>query len=272
MDRHLLTDEQWNAIRVYLPPERSGDRGRPWCGHRITINGIFWVLATGSPWRDVPEKFGKWQTIYKRFRRWTLSGLWKRIWEGALARSDRQQGVDRSVWCVDGSIIRAHQSAVGGSRKIARNAEENALGKSRGGYSTKIHLACDTHGLPLGITITAGQVNEPTEFVKLMHSIPLSLHHKRKRPAAIAGDKAYVAGYIFEWIDKMQIENVIPNRRNENKNPHFDRKKYRLRNVIERLIGRLKQFRRIATRYEKTNHSYLAMLQLACLKITLKSI
>lgn len=268
--RHHLTDREWNAIRVFLPRERTGRRGRPWVNHRKLIDGILWLVCVGGAWRDMPECYGNWQTVYKRFRRWCNDGTWDRIWNKTLARLDRDGNVDRTLWCVDGSIVRAHVSAVGGSRKTTSNAKENALGRSRGGYSTKLHVACDGNGLPLGIVITAGNINEPTEFLRLMNSIPLSLRRKNKRPDSLAGDKAYVAGYIFSWLDQHQIGNVIPNRKNENKNPGFCRKTYRRRNVVERLIGKLKRFRRIATRYDKTDLSYLAFIKIAFLRIALK--
>lgn len=270
MERHILTDQEWNAISNYLPKQRPGKAGRPWADHRMTINGILWVLCVGAPWRDVPESFGKWQTIYKRFRRWTQEGVWNHIWMAILTRADQRGRVDRKLWCVDGSIVRAHHAAVGGSSCTSRSAAENALGRSRGGYSTKLHIVCDGNGLPLGVTATGGNINEPTEFLSLMESVGLSLFRKASRPDALAGDKAYVAGYIFDWLTSKQIRNVIPNRKNENKNPSFCRQTYRRRNVVERLIGRLKHFRRIATRYEKTVESYIAMTQLAFLRITIK--
>ena len=272
MSRHDLTDEEWNAMSKYLPKQRLGKRGRPWADHRHTINGILWVLGVGAPWRDLPERYGKWQTVYKRFRRWSQEGIWERIWQATLTRVDKGGVIDRSLWCVDGSLVRAHHCCVGGSRKKASNAGENALGRSRGGYSTKLHVCCDGTGIPLGICLTAGNVNEPTEFISLMDSIPLGLHRRIHRPRGIAGDKAYVANYIFDWLDRRKIGNVIPNRKNENKNPGFNKSLYRRRNVIERLIGRLKSFRRIATRYEKTAESYLSMIHIAFCRITLKAI
>lgn len=272
MCRHDLTDKEWNAMRVYLPRQRSGHRGRPWADHRRTINGILWVLSVGAPWRDVPARYGKWQTVYTRFRRWCRSGLWDRIWSGLLSRIDRQGKIDRRLWCVDGSIVRAHHSAVGGSRRSSKKAGENGLGRSRGGYSCKLHVVCSERGLPLGIVVTGGQINEPTQFLDLMDSIPLSLFRKTSRPKFLAGDKAYVAGYIFDWLNSMNIGNVIPNRKNENKNPRFSKRKYRKRNIVERLIGRLKNYRRIATRYDKTIESYTDMIKLAFFRITLKSI
>lgn len=271
MCRHVLTDVEWNAIRFLLPKERSGNRGRPWADHRRTISGIFWILATGAPWRDLPQEFGAWPTVYKRFRRWSRSGLWEKVWNKLINQLRQNEELGFSVWMVDGSIVRAHHASVGGSRKTSTEAKENALGKSRGGYSSKLHIACDEEGIPIGIVVTPGQVNEPTVFQQLMEAIPFSLRHHASRPEALAGDKAYVAGYIFQWLDKLQIANVIPNRKNENKNPNFCKQTYRMRNVVERLIGKIKQFRRIATRYDKTIESYISMIHLAFTRIILKN-
>ncbi|QDU10128.1 IS5 family transposase [Gimesia aquarii] len=270
MSRHDLTNTEWNAIRNSLPKERSGKPGRPWADHRKTINGIMWLLNVGAPWRDIPECYGKWQTIYKRFR--SQSGFWHHLWSKLLQTLRRNKMIDPSIWCVDGSIVRAHHSAVGGSSQTSRCAVKNGLGRSRGGYSSKLHIARDGQGIPLGIRVTAGQINEPTEFIDLMDSIPLKLQRKANRSEYLAGDKAYVARYIFEWLESKSIGNVIPNRKNENKNPNFCRERYRQRNVVERLIGRLKHFRRIATRYDKTVESYLSMIKIAFLRITIKAI
>ena len=106
-------------------------------------------------------------------------------------RTSGQLGFD--LWMVDGSIVRAHHAAVGGSRKTSTDAKENALGRSRGGYSSKLHLACDEQGVPVGIVVTPGQINEPTVFHQLMESIPFSLHRHKSRPEALAGDKATLA-------------------------------------------------------------------------------
>ena len=269
MSRHDLTDAEWNAIRVFLPKEYTGRPGRPWTNHRQIINGILWVLHVGAAWRDVPAEFGKWQTVYDRFRKWSKSGLFDHVWKTLLRRIDQEGTVDRALWCVDGTIVRAHRTAAGGSRKIGSDSDKNALGRSRGGYSTKLHVTCDSNGVPLAITVTPGQINEPREFINLMNSLPLSMYRKSRRPKAMAGDKAYSAGYIRAWLKKRQIRDVIPTRKDEYPDKRFSRKLYRRRNIVERLIGRLKEFRRIATRYDKTEVSYLAMIKLAFLRILL---
>ena len=272
MLRHGVTDEEWNAIRNFLPRQRNGRPGRPWADHRKVINGIFWILSTGAPWRDLPAEFGKWPTVYKRFRQYCLSGLWGKIWNKVVNHLRRNKQLSLWLWSVDGSIIRAHHASVGGSTRTSANAGTNALGKSRGGYSSKLHVVCEDNGIPIGVVVTAGQINEPTVFLELMKAVPFSLDRTANRPDAVAGDKAYVAGYIFQWLEKKEIQNVIPNRKNENKNPEFCKETYRHRNVVERLIGKLKQLRRLATRFEKTIESFLGMIYLAFLRITLKNI
>lgn len=272
MSRHGVTDQEWNAIRVFLPRERQGKRGRPWSDHRTVISGIFWVLATGAPWRDLPEEFGNWSTVYKRFRQWCRNGLWMKIWNKVVIHLRRKKQLSFWLWSVDGSIVRAHHASVGGSKKTSVDKGENGLGKSRGGYSCKIHIVCDDNGVPISVVVTPGQINEPTVFMSLMEAVPFSLQCKNNRPEALAGDKAYVANYIIDWLKQHDIQNVIPNRKNENKNPGFCKETYRHRNVVERLIGRLKQLRRLATRYEKTIESYLGMIYLGFLRITAKTI
>ena len=272
MIRHGVTDDEWNAIRNFLPAVRNGRRGRPWSNHRQVISGIFWILATGAPWRDLPEKFGNWSTVYKRFRLWCISGLWERIWNKVVNHLRRNEQLGFWLWSVDGSIVRAHQASVGGSTKMSKSVGENALGRSRGGYSCKLHIVCEDNGIPIGVMVTPGQINEPTVFLSLMETIPFSLRLKANRPDGLAGDKAYIAGYIFSWLEQKEIQNVIPNRKNENMNPKFCKDTYRHRNIVERLIGRLKQLRRLATRYEKTIESYLGMIYLAFLRIIKKTI
>lgn len=273
MSRHNLTDREWKSIRVFLPAERSGKAGRPWVSHRRVINGILWVLCTGSSWKDIPPEFGKHKTIYNRFYRWTKEQLWSRIVDRLLHRLDAQDRIDRSLWCVDSSVIRAHRVA-SGARKGMLNSEENAaknaLGRSRGGYSTKIHIATDAKGLPLSVTATPGQSGETPELKNLLDSIPLSLHRKCKRPKAIAGDKAYSSKATRTNLNAQGIADIIPKRSNEKSKKRFAKKLYKKRNIVERVIGWLKEYRRVATRYDKNIECYLAMIKIASIRLILK--
>ena len=108
--RHELTDQAWAEIAPLLPA--TGRPGGQWANHRQVLNGILWKLATGVPWRDLPERYGPWQTCYERFRRWQADGTWQRLLAHAQTRSDAVGEVDWDV-VVDATIVRAHQHAAG---------------------------------------------------------------------------------------------------------------------------------------------------------------
>ena len=110
--RGELTDQEWERLEPLLPPEKP-ETGRPNAEHRRIINGILWRERTGSPWRDLPERYGPWSTVYSRFWRWRVAGLWDRILAAVQQQADEAGEVDWSVHFVDGTVIRAHQHAAG---------------------------------------------------------------------------------------------------------------------------------------------------------------
>lgn len=266
MSRHDLTDSEWNVIRQFLPRERTGKAGRPWKPHRQVISGILFVLRTGVPWTDLPTEYGNFKTAYNRFRRWVKSGLWLKIFRSIIGRLLKEGEIDFELWCVDGTVIRAHRVAAGalkGDLSSEENSEKQALGRSRGGYSTKLHFLTDGQGIPLGVTATAGHKHEAPEFENLMQACLINTFRKNKRPDALVGDKGYSSNAIRNYISKLEIDDVIPTRSNQTPRKNFPRSLYRRRNIIERLIGWLKENRRIATRYDKTIDSYIAMIHIA---------
>jgi transposase len=112
---YLLADEQWQQIEDLLPS--NGQRGGQWHDHRLMIDAILWVLSDGGRWRNMPERFGPWQTVYDRFRKWCRNGLWDRILRRLQARKMRAGDIDWSLFAIDGTVIRAHQSAAGAGEK-----------------------------------------------------------------------------------------------------------------------------------------------------------
>ena len=106
MRRHELTDAQWNKIEPLLP---RGGRGQPSVrGDRNFINAVLWIAKTGAPWRDLPERFGSWKTLYNRFREWSKADKWQEIFEALALNDDDVAGI------IDASIVRAYQDAAGG--------------------------------------------------------------------------------------------------------------------------------------------------------------
>jgi transposase len=147
-----------------------------------------------------------------------------------------------------------------------------ALGRSQGGFSTKIHLRAEGMGKPMALLITAGQRHEQTVFEPLMETGAVKRAGRgrpRIRPKRVVGDKGYSSTAIRRYLRRRGIGVVIPRRSNERRRGRFDTTAYRQRNVAERLVNRLKQFRRIATRYEKRGVYYRGMLTLAAVLLWL---
>jgi transposase len=117
MERHGLTDAQWTRLRPLLPPPPQG-RGRPRSDDRLIVEGIIWRLATGVPWRDLPERFGSWRTVYSRFRRWQQAGVWERALATLQAEADATGDLDWARHFLDGTTVRAHQHAAGAKKGV----------------------------------------------------------------------------------------------------------------------------------------------------------
>jgi transposase len=117
MSRYDLTDEEWVVLEPLLPCERSGRAGNPYRCHRQVMNGIFWILRSGAPWRDLPERYGPWTTVYDRFRRWSQSGQFQKMLDALEAQARRAARIDFEFAAVDGSTVRAHKSAAGARKK-----------------------------------------------------------------------------------------------------------------------------------------------------------
>jgi Transposase and inactivated derivatives len=269
--RHELSDAEWEFVRPLLPESL---RGRKRLDDRTVLNGIVWKFRSGTAWRDVPERYGPWATLHTRFRRWALDGTFERMLRAAQARADAAGDIDWLV-SVDSTIVRAHQHA-GGSKRGLRSP---ALGRSRGGLTSKIHLACDALGRPLAFTLTGGNTNDCTQFTAVMEAIRvprMGPGRPRVRPARVLGDKGYSSRAIRTWLRRRGIGHTIPERADQARNrlrrgsrggrpPAFDKQLYKRRNVVERCFNRLKQWRGIATRYDKTAESYQAAVTLASL-------
>ena len=141
MNSSDLTDAQWEKLCPLLPPQKPRT-GRPAKNHRTVLNGILWVLQTGSPWRSLPERFGSWKTVSSRFCRWTV-GVWCRVLSALQRWADAEERLDWSPHVVDSTVVRAHQHAAGAK---GGDPETEALGRSRGGFTTKVHRSCERSG------------------------------------------------------------------------------------------------------------------------------
>ena len=185
--------------------------------------------------------------------------------------------IDWLLFCIDGSNIRDSRAAAGGRRQTVPDEPfDHGLGRSRGGFESKIHLVCDGKGNPISVLVTAGQVHDSTQFEGTLNEVNIgrSNGRPRKRPDVIAADKAYSAQRIKVWLRNHNIKGVIPERSDQEKRRaskpgrplNFNKDLCRRRNVVERLFGWLKESRRLATRYEKLAVNFMEMVKLAFIR------
>jgi transposase len=172
LSRGDLTDSEWRILDPLLPDR--GERGPPIADKRRTVNGVLWVLRTGAPWRDMPERYGDWNSVFVRFSRWGKLGVCEAAFEalaGLGPPADEEQAIDST-------IMRAHQHAAGVKRG---NQNREALGRSRGGFSTKIHLRTNAKGDPLEISHVAWPVESRRAY-------EIDRHHSSRHACFRSGD------------------------------------------------------------------------------------
>jgi transposase len=172
--QYELTDCEWSVIKPML---RNKPRGVPRADDRRVLNGIFWVLRSGAPSRDLPEGYGPRTTCYNRFVRWRQARVWDQIMNALTATHDA------AVQMIDTSVVCVHQHGA----CIAGNKEQH-MGRSRGGLTSKVHAVVDTNGLPVRLGLTAGEAHD-----NRLCSVLLSGLHPR---TMLLADR----GYDADWI------------------------------------------------------------------------
>jgi transposase len=247
--RYELTAEEWAAIRPMLP---NKPRGVPRVNDRRVLNGIFWILRSGAPWRDLPLNFGPYTTCYNRFVRWRRAGVWTKIMN-ALAGAH-----DAAVQMIDTSIVRVHQHGA----CITKNKRQS-MGRSRGGLTSKIHALVDTNGLPIRLALSPGEAHDNRLAGKLLSRL--------QSGSMLLADRGYDADWIRDLTMKRGAWANIPPRSNRRDPICFSPHLYRARNRVERFFNRIRQCRRIATRYDKLAANFLAFVQLASIRLWLRA-
>ena len=180
--RYELTDDEWNRIVDLLPPENTGKQGRPRKNNRTILNGIMWIARSGAPWRDLPERYGLWETVYSRFRKWIDDGILDNLFRLLSMEAELEE------LSLDASIVQAHQHSAG-----AKRGPPNEIGHSRGGASTKIHAVVDAYGYPLYVMLSEGQRND------INYAIPV-LEHIDIEGSNVLADRGYDSYQLLDYI------------------------------------------------------------------------
>src|ERR1700720_1149298 len=243
MQRFGLRDDQWERIKDFLPG-REGHVGGTAADNRLFVDAVLYRYRTGITWRDLPARFGDWRIVHQRFSRWAKSGVFDRVFK--LLASDP----DNEYMMIDATIVRAHQHSAGARKKNG----SQAIGRSRGGLTTKIHALVDALGNPVELMLTPGQAHDLACAEPLIDSAD---------PDVLIGDKAYDADALIDTLTRRGITPVIPPKANRKTPRACDFALYRERNLVERFFNKLKHFRAIATRYDKLARNFLAGIHLA---------
>lgn len=238
----MLNDEFWSKLKEIMLQHGIYDKPNL----RKMVEGMLYRMRVGCPWRDLPAEFGSWSTIYQKFNRWSSSNKLMKIFK-ALVR-----GPDLEWEFIDGSIVKSHQHSTGAATK-----ENQAIGKSKGGNTTKIHMAVDAYGLPIDFELTGGEVHDCKNASEFIKKLPVSTY--------TIADKGYDSEEVRDTIRKRASIPVIPRKSNSKVgNADMDWCLYKYRHLVENLFARIKHFRAVATRFDKLKRNYASVIAMAC--------
>ena len=246
----MLSDAQWERVAPLLPG-KSGDPGRSGKDNRLFLEAVLWLVRTGSPWRDLPETFGGWNTVFRRFRRWARKDIFERIFAVLSGDPDFEYAL------IDGTIVRVHQHGIGAKG----GTHHQAIGRSRGGLTTKIVALVDALGNLARFVLLPGQRHDSVGVEPLISGVEFD---------ALIADKAFDIDWIRADLNDRGALAVIPPKADRARRISCDFAMYRWRHLVENFFCTLKEFRRIATRYDKTDSSFAAAIHLVGAFLALK--
>ena len=218
---------------------------------RQFVEAALWILRCGAQWRCLPNSFGHCNSIFKRFARWSRLGVWEKLLGSCAGQADLEDV------CIDSTVIRAHACAAGAAKS---DEVTKALGRARDGFSCKIHAVTDALGLPVRFILTGGQTADMTQAIPLTQGIATR---------ALLADKGYDADTFLDWLKQHSMTAGIPPKANRKVQRECDWYLYKNRHVVECRFGRLKYYRRIATRSEKKASHFKEILAFAAVLVWL---
>lgn len=245
METPLIDRKKFNRIRRHLPPQKSRRR----VNDRHVLSAIFWVITTGSSWRQIPEFYGKWTTIYSRFKRWSKIGIFEKIFRTFAKRVNK-----KCYAMIDSTYVKAHRT----SASMACSDSRRNIGRSHGGLTTKIHLLCNEYGLPVDFLITGGEIHDVKPAPALV---------ARNKMSGLIADKAYGSKKLRDLLAKLGMKACIPVKSNAKIKITHNQDIYKKRHRVENMFARIKDLKGLALRTNRCAHTFASFVSLALIHL-----
>ena len=242
-DLFLLSEAQMRRIERYFPLSHGIAR----VDDRRVISGIVFVIRNGLRWRDAPGEYGPHKTIYNRFVRWSRLGVFNKIFAELARKAGKPISAD--------DRCDASEGASHGCEPFKKGPVPRRIGRTKGGLNSKLHAVCDGQGRPVIMLLSEGQMSDYKGAALMLPVLP--------KARELLGDKGYDADWFRQALAERGITACIPSRSNRKKPVDHDRELYRQRHKIENMFGRLKDWRRIHTRYDRCAHTFMSAISIA---------
>lgn len=249
MEIPLISKRQFNRFRKHLPPVSNAEK----IPAIVVLSCVIWVIKSGVPWSHIPEKYGKFDTIRKRFSRWSKNGIFRKVFQSLASMAGKS-----NTAMIDSTTVNAHRTA----SSLASDGNPRKIGRSAGGLTTKIHLIANIEKIPLDFSLTEGQVNDAKEGENLVRK-------NSWRMKSLLADKAYDTNAIRSDLKKAHVSACIPPKSNRIEEISYDKELYEKRSIIENMFGSLKDWRAIKTRYCRCAHTFDSFVCVALVTIFL---
>ena len=246
-----LSDHHWSKLLGFFSAQSNIYIGDP-IDFRNFIEAVFWILRSGSQWRLLPDYYGNWNSIYCRFNDWSKKGIWEAMFNHFCNEPDLEHIL------IDSTVVRAHACSAG---YRAGDQSVEGLGRSCGGFSSKIHVAVDGLGNPLKLIISEGNAADISYANELIDGYTNT---------TILGDKGYDSNELIIEGTMNGNTMVIPPKKNRNYQRDYDKHIYKERHLVECFFGKIKHFRRVFSRFEKTMRNFLSFLYFASAHVWLR--
>lgn len=239
MKKEYISENAWSKILQFLKRSEGIYVGKEIHCKKF-IEAIYWMSRTGAQWRELHDKYGNWNSIFKRFNAWSKKLIWCKLLQFCTEDPDLEYVM------IDATIVRAHACAAGyGNQKV------EGLGRSMGGFTSKIHAKVDALGNPLQFIITPGQTSDVTQAKALLNDVFNS---------NVIADRAYGSAKVRAQIRNQNCNDVIPSKSNSISPVKYDKIIYKERHAIECFFSKIKYFRRVFSRFDKSARNFNAFL------------